>query len=183
MSLWRQITRGVRSLVHREAVDTDIDDELRHYLDETVAAYAARGYAPDEARRAAQIEVGNMTSVHEQVRSHGWENSVETVLADLRYALRRLRANPGLTFVSVLTLALGIGATTAIFSAVNPILFEPLPYPGGNRIVMVWYAGDDGSRVMPTFGNYHELATRSTSFEAIAGYAPWNPTMLGTTEP
>jgi putative ABC transport system permease protein len=183
VSLWRQIARGLRSLVHRGAVDADIDDELRHYLDETVAAYAARGYTPDEARRAAQIEVGNMTAAHEQVRSDGWENVVETVLADLRYALRRLRANPGFTFVSVLTLALGIGATTAIFSAVNPILFEPLPYPGGNRIVMAWYAGDDGSRVMPTFGNYHELAARSTSFEAIAGYAPWNPTMLGTMEP
>ncbi|HEY2850410.1 MAG TPA: ABC transporter permease [Gemmatimonadaceae bacterium] len=183
MSLRRQITRGLRSLVHRGAVDADIDDELRHYFDETVAAYATRGYTPDEARRAAQLEVGNMTAAHQQVRSHGWENVVETVLTDLRHGLRRLRANPGFTIVSVLTLALGIGATTAIFSAVSPILFEPLPYPGGNHIVMVWYAGDDGSRVMPTFGNYHELAARSKSFEAIAGYAPWQPTMLGTAQP
>jgi Acidobacterial duplicated orphan permease len=183
MSLWRQIAWGLRSLVQRAAADADIDDELRHYYDETVAAYAVRGYTPDEARRAARLEVGNMTAVHEQVRSYGWENVIEAALADVRYAVRRLRANPGFTSVSVLTLALGVGATTAIFSAVNPILFEPLPYPGSSGIVMVWYAGDDGSRVMPTFGNYHELAARSKSFEAVAGYAPWQPTMLGNTEP
>ena len=183
MSLWRQITRGFRSLVHRDAADAEIGDELRHYFDEAVAAYVARGYAPAEARRAAQLEVGNMTATHEQVRSYGWENVIETTVADFRHAFRRLRANPGFTLVSVLTLALGIGATTAIFSAVNPILFEPLPYPSGNRIVMVWYAADDGSRVMATFGNYHEIAARSKSFEAIAGFAPWQPTMLGNTEP
>ena len=183
MSIWRQITGGLRSLAHRGAVDADIDDELRHYFDQAVAAYAARGYSPAEARRAAQREVGNMTAVHEQVRSYGWENVVETALADFRHAFRRLRANPGFTVISILTLALGIGATTAIFSAVNPILFEPLPYTGGNRIMMVWYAGDDGSRVMSTFGNYHEIATRSKSFESIAGFAPWQPTMLGNTEP
>jgi putative ABC transport system permease protein len=183
MSLWRHIRRGLRSLGYRDAVDADIDEELRHYFDQAVAAYAVRGYSPAEARRAAQLEVGNMTAAHEQVRSYGWENVVETVLADLQYAFRRLRANPGFTIISVLTLALGIGATTAIFSAVNPILFEPLPYADGNRIVMVWYAGNDGSRIMQTFGNYGELAARSKSFEAIAGFAVWRPTMLGNTEP
>jgi putative ABC transport system permease protein len=183
MSLWRQLARGLRSLAHRDAADADIADELRHYFDQAVAAYVVSGYTPAEARRAARLEVGNMTAAHEQIRSYGWENFVETVLADIRHALRRLRANPGFTLVSVLTLALGIGATTAIFSAVNPILFEPLPYPGGNRIVMVWYAGDDGSRGTQTFGNYRELAARSKSFEAIAGFAAWQPTMLGNTEP
>lgn len=183
MSLWRHITRGLRSLTRRDAADAAIDEELRHYFDQAVATNAVRGYSPGEARRAARLEVGNMTATHEHVRSYGWENVVETILADLRYAVRRLRANPGFALVSVLTLALGIGATTAIFSAVNPILFEPLPYPAGSRIVMVWYAGDDGSRVMQTFGNYRELAARSKSFEAIAGYAPWQPTMLGNTEP
>ncbi len=183
MSLWRELTRGLRALVHREAADADIDDELRQYFDQAVAAYTRSGYTPAEARRAARLEVGNMTAAHEQVRSYGWENLVETALADIRHAFRRLRANPGFTLVSVLTLALGVGATTAIFSAVNPILFEPLPYPGGDRIVMVWYRGNDGSPTAQTFGNYRELATRSKSFEAIAGFAPWQPTMLGNTEP
>lgn len=183
MWLWRPMTRGLRSLLHRRAADADLDEELRFYFDEAIAAYAARGFTPDEARRAARLEVGRMTAAHEEVRSHGWENIVETVLGDLRYALRRLRASPGFTLVSVLTLALGIGATTAIFSAVNPILFEPLPYSGGDRIVTIWDAGDDGSRVMPAFGNYNEFAARTKSFEAIAGYAAWAPTILGDAEP
>lgn len=108
---------------------------------------------------------------------------VDSVMQDVRYAVRGLVGRPSFTIVSVLTIALGIGATTAIFSAVNPILFEPLPYPAGNRIMMVWYRGDDGSRAMPTFGNYREIAARSKSFDAIAGFAPWHPTMLGATEP
>jgi len=183
VSLWRQLRRGLRTLAHRKAGDAEIDTELRHYFDQAVAAYAARGYSPEEARRAAQLEVGNMTAAHEQIRSYGWENVVETVVADLRYSLRRLRANPGFAFVSILTLALGIGATTAIFSVVNPILFEPLPYPGGDRIVTVWYTGDDGSRTMQTFGNYREFAARTKSVEAIAAVAPWQPTILGQGEP
>ncbi len=71
------------------------------------------------------------------MRGYGWENAIDTVLGDLRYALRRLRSAPGFTIITVLTLAVGIGATTAIFGAVNPILFEPLPYPDPGRLVMV----------------------------------------------
>ena len=96
---------------------------------------------------------------------------------------RRLRSNPGFAAVSVLTLALGIGASTAIFSAVNPILFEPLPYPHAGRIMMIWDLGVDGSRLDVTFGTYRELAERSRSFDAIAVMKPWQPTMTGRAEP
>ena len=91
-----------------------------------------------------------------------------TFFHDFRYALRQLRKNPGFASTAILILGLGIGATTAIFSAVNPILFEPLPYPHANRIVMIWYAGDDGSRIPQTFHTYREIAQRSRSFESIA---------------
>ena len=83
-----------------------------------------------------------------------------TFFHDFRYALRQLRKNPGFACTAILILGLGIGATTAIFSAVNPVLFEPLPYPHANRIVMIWYAGDDGSRIPQTFHTYRELAER-----------------------
>ncbi len=106
-----------------------------------------------------------------------------TLLADLRYAVRRLRRSPGFTTAGVLTLALGIGATTAIFSAVNPILFEPLPYPHAERVLKVSDLGTNGSTADVTFGTYRELVQRSRSFDAIAVMKPWQPAMTGRAEP
>ena len=90
-----------------------------------------------------------------------------TWLQDFRYALRQLRRNPGFAGAAILILGLGIGATTAIFSAVNPILFEPLPYPSPSRIVMIWYATQDGNRIPQTFHTYRELAERNRAFEPV----------------
>ena len=108
---------------------------------------------------------------------------MESIIKDIRFGFRNLSKNPGFTLIAVFTLALGIGATTAIFSAVNPILFEPLPYPSANRIMTIWYAGADGSRVEQAFGTYRELAQRSQSFDAIAVMKPWQPNIIGTTPP
>src|SRR5438067_10776302 len=137
MSIWRQLTRGLRVLTNRTAADADIADEVRQYVDEATAELIAKGLSPEHARRAAQREIGNTTVVREQMRAYGWENVVTTTLADLRHAARRLRRNPGFAAASILTLAPGIGATAAIFSAVNPILFESLPYPDPDRIVTI----------------------------------------------
>ena len=183
MSIWRQVSRGVRVLLHRADADQDVDDEVQHYLDQATAAHAARGLAPQAARRAAMIEMGNPTVVRERVRDYGWENIAANTAGDLKVALRRLRKNPGFTVVAVLTLALGIGAATAIFGAVNPILFEPLAYPHADRVVMVSDVGDDGSMVETTYGTYVELAQRSRAFDALAATDPWHPALSGGGEP
>ena len=183
MSLWRQVTGGLRVLLNRAAVDRDVTDEVHHYFDQATDAWIARGLSPDEARRAARLELGSTTSVSEQVREYGWENTVGAMLTDLRYAARRLRAAPGFTAITVLTLALGVGATTAIFSAVNPILFESLPYPSSGRIAMILEIRSDGLRNAGTFGIYRELAERNRSFDAIAVLKPWQPTMTGADQP
>src|SRR5262245_33909335 len=137
MSLWRQLTRGLSVLLHRDAADQDVSDEVADYLERAAAVHARNGLSPEQARRAARLAVGNVTGVREQVRESGWEHLLETFVADLRYGARRLARAPAFTTVTVLTLALGIGATTAIFSAVDPILFEPLPYPGAGRILTI----------------------------------------------
>jgi len=102
---------------------------------------------------------------------------------DTRYAWRQLRKNPGFALTAIVILGLGIGATTAIFSAVNPILFEPLPYPQANRIMMIWYAGNDGVRIPQTFHTYRELAERNRAFESMAVMQPWQPALTGAAQP
>src|SRR5690348_2816950 len=147
MSLWRQLTHGVRVLVHRADADRDVADEVQHYLEQAVAAHMADGLSRDAALRAARLEMGNTTVARERVRAYGWENLVGALMADLRYAARRLRRSPGFTAVCVLTLALGIGASTAIFSAVYPVLFEPFPYPRADHIVRLADYGSAGQPV------------------------------------
>lgn len=183
MSIARQLTRGLRVLTRRRAADRDVADEVEHYLEQTVAAYVARGLSPEAARRAARADIGNITAVREQVRDHGWESFVDPLLTDIRYALRRVRKNPGFTAVGAITLALGIGASTAIFSAVNPILFQPLPYPNARRLVSLLDHGGDGAPLAVTFGNYRELVARTQSFDALAVARPWQPALTSNDRP
>src|SRR5258708_34783343 len=124
MSLWRHFHLGLRSLTNRKLHEQDVDDEMAHFLDQATEALLDKGLTPHEARSAALREAGNLTIAREDVRAYGWENVVETFVNDVRYGARQLRGNPGFAAVSILTLALGIGALTAIFSAVKPILFE-----------------------------------------------------------
>jgi putative ABC transport system permease protein len=105
------------------------------------------------------------------------------LLQDLRYAVRQLRKSPGFACTAIVILALGIGGTTAIFSTINPILFEPLPYPNASLITMIWYAGEDGSRIPQAFHTYREVAERSRSFDALAVMKPWQPTLTGGDQP
>src|SRR5579871_1669223 len=100
MSLWRQLTSGLRALANRRAADREVSDEIDHYLEEAAAAFAAQGLSADEAWRAAKQELGSATAVRQQVRGSGWEHSIDTFFSDLRHAARRLRANPGFTTVS-----------------------------------------------------------------------------------
>lgn len=101
------------------------------------------------------------------------------IFQDLRYAWRQLRKSPGFACTAILILGLGIGGTTAIFSALNPILFEPLPYPHAGRILMISYAGEDGTPFPQTFHTYQEIVERNRSFESLAVMKPWQPTIAG----
>jgi putative ABC transport system permease protein len=102
---------------------------------------------------------------------------------ELRYATRRLRHSPAFTLLCVLTLALGIGGCTTIFSAVYQILFASLPYPNAGKIVAIWDLDNDGSHLDITFGTYRELVKRSHEFNSMAIMRPWQPTLLGSSQP
>ena len=167
MSLIRHITRGLRGLFMHRTRNDEIADEVGQYFDEAVAAGVARGLNRDQAERAARAEIGNLAPVREQVRSYGWENTIRSWMMDLRYAARQLRRNRGFAAVSIITLALGIGASTAIFSAVNPILLSPLPYPSPDRLMMIWNTYQ-GARFELSFATYRELLARNRTFESMA---------------
>ena len=183
MSLWRQLTRGLRGLTSRTAADQDVADEVQQYLADATAALMATGLSREDAERAARLEFGNLTAVREQVRESGWENLLRIFFADLHYAARQLRKNSGFAATAILILALGIGASTAIFSAVNPILFQPLPYRHASRLMMIWEMRKGDPPLDVSFGSFHGLVQRSRSFDAMAVMKPWQPTMTSATQP
>lgn len=185
MSLWRQIRHGLRVLANRTAADRDVDDETGHYFDEAAAAFEAKGLSAEDARRAARIEVGNPIAVREQVREGGWETRIATVLDDLRHAARRLSRKPGFAAVAILTLGLGIGATTTIFSVIDGVLLKPLPYPNSGRLVALMHTAPGANikelKMSPSL--YLTYREESRVFEDIAIWRGNRITVTGTGEP
>lgn len=189
MSLWRQISRGFRTLTNRSSTDHDVSEEVQHFLDQSTAEFAARGLSPEEARRAAKIQMGNMTNVKEEVRSYGWENILETFIADVRYGLRQLRRNPSFTIITILTLALGIGANTAVFSVVNSVLLKPLAYPKPEELVFLRQAApgaaglfsvSDGLRLSPSM--YFTYSEENRSFQSLGVWSAGTASVTGQIE-
>lgn len=183
MRPWRSITRGLRALLRRGEAERDLADEVRSYMEEAEAELVARGRTPEEARREARLLYGDPLSAREDVRGHGWEHHVDALAWDLRLSARNLRRAPGFTMVVVLTLGLGVGAATAIFSAVRPVLFEPLAYPHPERILSLSYRSGDGAAVPAAFRVYLEVEARSRAFESLTVFKPWQPTLTGDAEP
>ena len=159
-----------------------MDAEVRHYVDARARELARAGLSSEDALRQATIEVGNVTATREAVRASGWEHGIDTLRNDVRYAFRRLRGDPVFTTVATLTLAVGIGAATAIFSTVNPILFRALPYPGAERIVTISDRSPAGAPAEPTYGTFEEIASRSRSFESLSASDLWRPSLTGSQE-
>ncbi|HEY2120955.1 MAG TPA: ABC transporter permease [Candidatus Acidoferrum sp.] len=170
MSLFVNVRSFLRNLFLSRRVDGDLDQELQSHLEMLIEENIREGMSPQEAQRAARIELGGAEQVKEQVREQRIGNWLQSVLSDCRYGLRQLRKNPGFTAIAVLTLALGIGANTAIFSVVDAMLLRPMPYPAPDRLVRIWESSlkYNSSRNVVNPLNFLDWCDQSQSFESMA---------------
>ncbi len=145
MSLLRNLAGGLRGLFQKEQAERELDEELRGYLEATVEEKMRRGLNREAAERAARIEMGGPESIKEQVRAVSWESLLETLWQDLKFGLRLLRFNPAFAGAAILSLALGIGANTAIFQLLDAIRMRTLPVKNPQELAEVRIADRDGA--------------------------------------
>jgi hypothetical protein len=174
-----------RNLMHGQTRDAELAAEVRSYVDLLTDEKMAAGMPPDLARRAALLEIGSVETLKEHARAV----RVGTVLAELwrdaRYAIRAARRDPGFTSVAVLTLALGIGANTAIFSVVNTVLLKPLSYRDPDRLVFVWERNTSVGKVRDLVSplNLQDWRNQNTVFDELGTYRLDGFTLSGVEEP
>ena len=166
---WFNILRArLRALFRRESVLQDIEEELRIHVEMETETNIKRGMAPDEARAAALKSLGDLVRNTERgydIRGGGW---LETFWQDLRFGARMLLKQPGFTLIAVVTLALGIGANTAIFSIVDAVLLRPFPYNAPERLVMLQERVSVGGGFSPSYPNFVDWRAQNKVFASMA---------------
>jgi putative ABC transport system permease protein len=183
MPLLVKVRSFLRNLFSFRRVEGDLDQEVHSHLEMLTEENIRSGMQPKDARRAARIELGGIEQVKEQVREERLGNWLPSVISDCRYGVRQLRKNPGFTAVAVLTLALGIGATTSIFSVVYGVLLLPLPYPDPNRIMAVFEVTSEGRPSRVADPNFDDFRDQNRSFQAIAKYNDNVASVSGASQP
>jgi putative ABC transport system permease protein len=145
MPIWSKFFGGLRGLIHRRAGEQDMDEELRAFLQASAERKMQAGLSAAEAHRAARAEMGSIEAVKEEIRAAGWESAAESLWTDIRYSVRVLAKAPLFTSMVMFTLALGIGANTAIFSLMNSLLLKPLPVEKPEELMEVSGSGRMGA--------------------------------------
>ena len=179
MSFLRNLAGGLRGLFRKEQVEREMDEELGGYLDTAVNEKMRRGMSREEAMRAARIEMGGAESVKEQVRAVRWESLVETLWQDLEFGLRLLRFNPAFAAAAILSLALGIGANTAIFQLLDAVRLRTLPVKNPEQMVKInidhrnGASGNFTTRYPElTYGQWEKIRAQQQAFSSVSAWRP-----------
>ncbi len=173
----------LRGSLGKKRLDDQLDDELQFHIEMRTREFIAAGLTPEDARERAQRHFGNRTLLKETTRDMDTIGWIETLWQDLRYGVRMLAKDPGFTTVAVVTLALGIGANTAIFSVVNGVLLNPLPYPHPDQLVAIYTSTTEGDRGMSSYANFVDWVHDNRSFSALAAYRTDSFNLAGMGEP
>jgi putative ABC transport system permease protein len=176
----------IRSIFHRQKADEELDAELRDHLELKSQQYISQGMTPQEARRAAVLEMGGIEKRKEECRDARGIHFFQTFMQDLHYGFRMLRKSPGFAAIAIVTLALGIGANTAIFSYVNAWLIKPLPFPRADRL-MVLRSHDSKkgwtSNGVTSTADFVDYEKQNTSFEQLVPWTSWYFNLTGDGPP
>jgi len=168
--MWPPLKSALRNLLRKEHVESELDEEIQSYVDAVTEEKIAAGLTRAEARRRALAESGGIEQGKQAVRNGRAGTLAESVAQDVRYGLRQLRRNPAFTWTAVITLGLGIGATSAIFSAVYALLLRPLPYPGPDRLMFIYQLTKNGDEDALANQDFFAAQSALRSFESVAGY-------------
>jgi putative ABC transport system permease protein len=184
MSIFRNFAMGVRNLFQRSRAEADVDDEVRGFVEERIADKMRSGMTREEALRETRLEVGSAEGIKESVQDVGWEQRIESLSQDTRFGLRMLRKAPALTAIAVLTLALGVGANSAMFGIVYGLLYRPLPFVEADRIAAVHmnFSPQNARRGTLCIADFVDWQKANTAFEKVAAYGPGRFTLTGATQ-
>ena len=184
MGRLRGLAARLRSLLRRDEREVEMDEELRFHLEMETAKNLRAGMTPDEAARRARLDFGAVEGTREELRDGRRVGWLEDAWGDARYAVRALRKSPGFTAVAVATLAIGIGATAAMFSAVDTILLRPLPYPRSDRLVRIFQQYSPANLWGISAVDYLAIAEQQRSFAAVGALEiPFEVALSGGGEP
>jgi putative ABC transport system permease protein len=183
MRLWSRLRSWTRANLTRSRMESEMDAELKFHMDACANDLVRSGVPRAEALRRARIEFGGVERVKEECRESRGVSFAQTLLQDLRFGLRMLRKSPGFTSVAILTLALGIGANTAIFSVVDAVLLRSLPYPDANRLVILNEELPRTGGLNVSLPDFLDWRAQNRSFDEMAAFAPNSFTLTGAGEP